>query len=74
VARANEVLTNPSHPSTTSWPSPVAETIVETRVVGHINQRQLDRHAQGWAGVPEGVSTDEGWPLGLSRYADMLTA
>ena len=39
-----------------------------------INHRHLDRHGDGWAGVREGVSTDEGWPLYLSRYADLLTA
>ena len=38
------------------------------------NHRHLDRHGEGWAGVREGVSTDEGWPLYLSRYADLLTA
>lgn len=39
-----------------------------------INHRHLDRHGAGWAGVREGVSTDEGWPLYLNRYADLLTA
>lgn len=39
-----------------------------------INHRHLDRHGEGWEGVREGVSTDEGWPLYLGRYADMLAA
>jgi uncharacterized protein YndB with AHSA1/START domain len=43
-----------------------------TRVV--IDHRHLDRHGEGWAGVREGVSTDDGWPLYLSRYADLLKA
>jgi uncharacterized protein YndB with AHSA1/START domain len=37
-----------------------------------IDHRHLDRHGEGWAGVREGVSTDQGWPLYLSRYADLL--
>ena len=43
-----------------------------TRVA--ITHRHLDRHGEGWAGVRGGVSTDQGWPLYLSRYADLLTA
>ena len=39
-----------------------------------INHRHLDRHGDGWTGVRKGVSTNEGWPLYLSRYADLLTA
>lgn len=39
-----------------------------------IHHRDLDRHGEGWAGVREGVSTDEGWPLYLGRYADLLAA
>jgi uncharacterized protein YndB with AHSA1/START domain len=39
-----------------------------------INHRHLDRHGQGWEGVREGVSTDEGWPLYLQRYAAYLAA
>jgi uncharacterized protein YndB with AHSA1/START domain len=37
-----------------------------------IDHRHLDRHGDGWAGVREGVSTKEGWPLYLNRYADLL--
>ena len=39
-----------------------------------IDHRHLERHGEGWAGVREGVSTEEGWPLYLSRYAALLTA
>ena len=42
-----------------------------TRVV--IEHRHLDRHGDGWIDVREGVSTGEGWPLYLDRYADLLT-
>jgi len=41
-----------------------------TRV--EIEHRHLDRHGDGWTGVRDGVSTDEGWPLYLSRYAELL--
>ena len=39
-----------------------------------INHRHLDRHGEGWDGVREGVSTEEGWPLYLRRYGDLLAA
>lgn len=42
-----------------------------TRV--EIEHRHLDRHGDGWTGVRDGVSTDEGWPLYLDRYAKLLT-
>ena len=41
-----------------------------TRVT--IEHRHLDRHGDGWVGVRDGVSTDEGWPLYLERYADLF--
>jgi uncharacterized protein YndB with AHSA1/START domain len=46
----------------------------EDRTLVEINHRHLDRHGEGWAGVRDGVSTDQGWPLYLSRYADLLNA
>ena len=43
-----------------------------TRVV--IEHRHLDRPRRRLGvDVREGVSTDEGWPLYLNRYADLLT-
>lgn len=39
-----------------------------------IEHRHLDRHGAGWEGVHDGVSTEEGWPLYLDRYADLLTS
>ena len=38
-----------------------------------IEHRHLDRHGAGWEAVRDGVSTGEGWPLYLDRYADLLT-
>ena len=41
-----------------------------TRV--EIVHRHLDRHGDGWTGVRDGVSTAEGWPLYLDRYATLF--
>jgi uncharacterized protein YndB with AHSA1/START domain len=43
-----------------------------TRV--ELEHRHLDRHGPGWQAVLDGVDGDEGWPLYLSRYADLVTA
>jgi uncharacterized protein YndB with AHSA1/START domain len=48
--------------------------LAEHRTRVDIHHRHLDRHGDGWEGVREGVSTDEGWPLYLRRYADLLAA
>ena len=48
----------------------VAETPERTRV--ELEHRHLDRHGPGWEGVRDGVEGDAGWPLYLSRYADLL--
>ena len=47
-----------------------AETPQRTRV--EIEHRKLERHGEGWEGVRDGVSGDQGWPLYLQRYADVL--
>jgi uncharacterized protein YndB with AHSA1/START domain len=47
-------------------------TAERTRV--DIEHRHLDRHGDGWTSVRAGVSTDDGWPLYLNRYADLLRA
>ena len=48
----------------------IAETPQRTRV--EIEHRKLDRHGAGWEGVRDGVAGDQGWPLYLRRYADLL--
>jgi uncharacterized protein YndB with AHSA1/START domain len=45
----------------------------EDRTRVEVEHRHLDRHGDGWAGVREGVSTGEGWPFYLKRYAELLT-
>jgi uncharacterized protein YndB with AHSA1/START domain len=47
-----------------------AESPERTRV--QLEHRKLDRHGGGWEGLREGVAGDQGWPLYLRRYADVL--
>ena len=47
-----------------------AETPQRTRV--ELEHRSLERHGDGWEGVREGVGGDQGWPLYLRRYAELL--
>jgi uncharacterized protein YndB with AHSA1/START domain len=49
----------------------VPETPERTRV--ELEHRNLDRHGAGWEGAREGVAADQGWPLYLHRYADLLS-
>jgi uncharacterized protein YndB with AHSA1/START domain len=48
----------------------VRESEERTRV--ELEHRNLDRHGDGWQGLREGVGGDQGWPLYLARYADLL--
>jgi uncharacterized protein YndB with AHSA1/START domain len=48
----------------------IAEGPQRTRV--EIEHRKLDRHGEGWEGVREGVGGEQGWPLYLHRYADLI--
>jgi DNA-binding transcriptional ArsR family regulator len=50
----------------------VAETPERTRV--EIEHRNLQRHGEGWQGVRDGVAGDQGWPLYLRRYADLVAS
>jgi uncharacterized protein YndB with AHSA1/START domain len=50
----------------------VAESESRTRVV--LEHRNLDRHGPGWESVRGGVDSDDGWPLYLARYADLVSA
>lgn len=47
-----------------------ALTPQRTRV--EIEHRKLHRHGDGWENVRDGVGGDQGWPLYLRRYADVV--
>jgi uncharacterized protein YndB with AHSA1/START domain len=49
----------------------VSEAPDRTRV--QLEHRNLERHGDGWEGVREGVAGEEGWPLYLQRFAELLT-
>jgi uncharacterized protein YndB with AHSA1/START domain len=48
----------------------VAETPNQTRI--ELEHRHLDRHGPGWESVRDGVDSDTGWPLYLSRYLSLF--
>jgi uncharacterized protein YndB with AHSA1/START domain len=48
----------------------ISEGPERTRV--ELEHRNLDRHGEGWEGVREGVHGDQGWPLYLQRFAEVL--
>jgi uncharacterized protein YndB with AHSA1/START domain len=48
----------------------IAETQDRTRV--ELEHRNLDRHGPGWESGRDGVGADQGWPLYLQRYADLV--
>ena len=48
----------------------VADSPERTRI--ELEHRHLDRHGDGWEGLREGVAGDQGWPLYLARYADVV--
>ena len=50
----------------------MAETAQRTRV--EIEHRKLERHGEGWESVRDGVAGDQGWPLYLRRFADLLVS
>jgi uncharacterized protein YndB with AHSA1/START domain len=48
----------------------IAETANRTRV--ELEHRKLERHGEGWESVRNGVDSDQGWPLYLRRYAELV--
>jgi uncharacterized protein YndB with AHSA1/START domain len=48
----------------------VPEAADRTRV--ELEHRHIDRHGEGWEGLREGVGGDQGWPLYLDRYAELV--
>lgn len=48
----------------------IAEAPNRTRV--ELEHRNIDRHGDGWESVREGVDADQGWPLYLQRFADVV--
>lgn len=48
----------------------VAEGAASTRV--ELEHRHLDRHGPGWESVRDGVDNEQGWPLYLDRFADLV--
>jgi uncharacterized protein YndB with AHSA1/START domain len=50
----------------------IAEAPDRTRV--ELEHRNIDRHGDGWEAVREGVDANDGWPLYLRRFADVVAA
>jgi uncharacterized protein YndB with AHSA1/START domain len=48
----------------------IAEAPDRTRV--ELEHRYIDRHGDGWEAVREGVDANDGWPLYLRRFADVV--
>jgi uncharacterized protein YndB with AHSA1/START domain len=50
----------------------IAETPDRTRV--ELEHHNLDRHGDGWEGMRAGVDSNDGWPLYLARFAELVAA
>ncbi len=48
----------------------ISEAADRTRV--ELEHRNLDRHGEGWEAEREGVGGNQGWPLYLQRFADLI--
>ena len=64
-----QVETNPDR--TSEWEVRfTSEAEGRTRV--EIEHRHLERHGDGWEGMRDGVAGDQGWPLYLARFAELM--
>jgi len=48
----------------------IAEADDRTRV--ELEHRNLDRHGDGWEGMRGAIGGEDGWPLYLQRFADVI--
>lgn len=48
----------------------IAESPTRTRI--DLEHRSLDRHGPDWEGLREGIGGEEGWPLYLAEYANLV--
>ena len=48
----------------------VSEAPERTRV--ELEHRNLERHGEGWESVRDGVDSEDGWPLYLQRFGDVV--
>ena len=48
----------------------ISETPERTRV--ELEHRNIERHGEGWEGMSESVGGDQGWPLYLRRFAEVI--
>jgi uncharacterized protein YndB with AHSA1/START domain len=64
-----QIETDPDHTSEVEVRF-TSETPERTRV--ELEHRKIDRHGPGWESVESAVDGDQGWPLYLARYADVV--
>jgi uncharacterized protein YndB with AHSA1/START domain len=64
-----QIETDPDHTSEVEVRF-ASETPERTRV--ELEHRKIDRHGPGWESVESAVDGDQGWPLYLARYADVV--
>jgi uncharacterized protein YndB with AHSA1/START domain len=50
----------------------VPESPERTRV--ELEHRHLERHGEGWESLRDGVGGDDGWPLWLTAFADLIAS
>ena len=48
----------------------ISETPERTRV--ELEHRNLNRHGEGWQAGRDGVASEDGWPLYLQRFAELI--